>query len=163
MTLWTEFCGGHPRLRRVRARISKLVADDPGWLCPVGLVVAFRSVLTECWQLAFPSCEGTPEGTRILKNVVKRECVSLNSKIGACVSSCTQFTNYRLPDEADDRRIDTAAQSSEAAAVTPSSEGRRYSPVRSGVKVPQEGVHRNERRFAFPENHPPKHDRRRFA
>ena len=26
---------GHPRLRRVRARISMLVTDDPGWLCLV--------------------------------------------------------------------------------------------------------------------------------
>ena len=46
-SLPTEFCG----------RPSKLVADVPGWLCLVGLV-AFRRVLTECWQLAFASFEG---------------------------------------------------------------------------------------------------------
>ncbi len=58
---------GHPRLRRVRARISKLVAADPGWLRLVILVVAFRCMLA---ILAFASFEGGPTVLRELAVVI---------------------------------------------------------------------------------------------
>ena len=40
---------------------------------------------------------------------------------------------------------------------------RDVKPANILATVRPEGVRRNERRFSFPETHPPKHDRRRFA